>query len=189
MSALLRICLTSVFLFLQIYLYAQEKAESIIKSKISDSLIKGADAVCRLDETEVEIKSPGKIIVRERHMYTILNERAEELTRYVTTYNKFSTINYANGALYDAEGKGIRHFKKQDMADFTNEGVAFVSDERMKVNGFTYNIYPFTVDFEEEDEVAGTYYLPRWNPPRTNKMSLGVSRYILTAPSDYKLRF
>jgi hypothetical protein len=123
MSSKLRICPTGIFLLLQIYLYAQEKAENIIKANIPDSLTKGADAVCRLDETEVEIKSPGKIIVRERHMYTILNERADKLAEYVTTYDKLSTINYANGTLYSAEGREIGHFKKKDMSDYTNEGI------------------------------------------------------------------
>ena len=121
-------------------------------------------------------------------IYTILNEKAEHLARYVSTYDKCPRINYANGTLYNAEGKEIRHFKKKDMSDFTKEGAAFVSDERMKVSGFTYKIYPYTVDFEEEDEMAGTYYIPRWNPQRSEKISLGVSRYILTAPLDYKVR-
>ena len=96
MGSPLKSCLTAVFLFLQIYLYAQEKAENIIKANIPDSLTKDADAVCRLDETEVEIKSPGRIVVRERHMYTILNERAEELAKYVyrttTNYPQLITL-------------------------------------------------------------------------------------------------
>ena len=75
----LRICLTGLCLLLQIYLYAQEKTENIIHQNIPDSLTRDADAVCRLDETEVEVKSPGKIIVRERYIYTILNEQAEHL--------------------------------------------------------------------------------------------------------------
>ena len=186
---MLRICLTHIFLLLQIYLSAQDKAEFYIKETIPDSLTKGADAVCRLDETEVEIKSPGKIIVRERHMYTILNDKAEDLAEYVTSYDKLSTINYVNGTLYNANGKEVRHFKKKDMSDYANEDAAFVSDERLKSNKFTYNQFPFTVDFEEEDEMSGAYYIPEWNPIRTNKVSLEVSRYILTTPSDYKFRY
>ncbi len=188
MSAPLRICLTSIFLFLQIYLYAQEKAESIIKENVPDSLTNGADAVCRLDETEVEIKSPGKIVVRKRHMYTILNEKSERLAEYLSPYDKLSTINYAEGTLYNSQVKEIRHFRKKDMSDFANEGAAFVSDERLKHISFTYNQFPYTVDFEEEDEKAGTYFIPSWEPPRSEKMSLVISRYILTAPSDYKVR-
>ena len=188
MGAKLRICLTGLCLLLQIYLYAQEKTENIIKREIPDSLTRNADAVCRLDETEVEVISPGKIIVRERHIYTILNEHADELARYVATYDKLSTLNYVNGTLYNALGKEIRHFKKKDMSDFTNEGDAFVTDARLKVSRFIYNSYPYTVAFEEENEIASAYYIPQWTPPRNEKMSLELSRYILTTPSDYKVR-
>ena len=42
------------------------------------------------------------------------------------------------------------------MSDYANDGDAFVSDERIKESSFSFNQYPFTVDFEEEDEMAGT---------------------------------
>lgn len=188
MSAKLSVCLAGFFILLQNYMYAQEKAENIIKQEIPDSLTKGADAICRLDQTEVEVESPGKIIVRERHTYTILDEQAEDLSKFFASYDNLSAIHYANGTLFNAQGKEIRHFKKKDMSDFTNEGAAFVSDERVKVSALTYNNYPYTVDFESENEIASTYYIPRWEPPRSEKMSLVVSRYILTIPAGYKIR-
>ena len=188
MSAKLKILFSGIFLFLQIYLYAQEKAENIIRRNIPDSLTKDADAVCRLDETEVEIKTPGKITVRERHVFTILNEGGAHLANFVTSYDKLNTIDYVNASLYNAQAKEIRHFKKKDMSDMANESAAFVSDERIKQSGFTFNNFPFTVDYEEGDIVAGAYYIPRWQPPRSEKMSLEVSRYILTVPADYTVR-
>jgi len=188
MGEKLKICLTGLCLLLQIYLYAQEKTENIIRQTIPDSLTRDADAVCRLDETEVEIKSPAKIIVRERHIYTILNEKAEQLGRYIATYDKLSTLNYVSGTLYNSLGKEVNHFKKKDMSDFTNEGAAFVSDERLKLYSFTYNSYPYTVEFEQENEIASAYYIPEWTPTRTEKMSLELSRYTLSVPSGYKVR-
>jgi len=189
MSAKLRVCLTGLFLFLQIYLSAQDKSENYIKGAIPDSLTKGADAVCRLDEQEVEILSPGKIVVRERHVYTILNDNAEGLSTYNTHYDKLTTINYANGTLYNSLGKELKHFKTKDMFDYSNPGAALVSDDRVKSSRFSYNSYPYTVDYEEEDDMAGTYYIPDWDPPRSSKLSVEVSRYILTAPADYKFRY
>lgn len=185
----LRICLTGLLLFLQIYLSAQDKTENYIKAAIPDSLTQGADAVCRLDEHEVDILSPSKIVVRERHVYTLLNGNAEELATYNTHYDKLTLINYANGTLYDNQGKELKHFKKKDMSDYANEGDAMVSDERMKSSRFSYNNYPYTVDFEEEDDLAGTFYIPNWEPPRSNKISVQLSRYILTAPVGYKFRY
>src|SRR5450432_162561 len=189
MSAKLRVCLTGLFLFLQIYLSAQDKSENYIKGAIPDSLTKGADAVCRLDEQEVEILSPGKIVVRERHVYTILNDNAEGLSTYNTHYDKLTTINYANGTLYNSLGKELKHFRTKDMFDYSNPGAALVSDDRVKSSRFSYNSYPYTVDYEEEDDMAGTYYIPDWDPPRSSKLSVEVSRYILTAPVNYKFRY
>jgi transglutaminase-like putative cysteine protease len=188
MSSMLRACLTGCFLFLQIYLSAQEKTENYIIGNLSDSLTNGADAVCRLDETDVEIISPGKIIIKQRSIYTILNENAEHLSTYYAHYNKLSTINDVEGTLYNLQGKEVKHFKKKDMADFPVEGEAFVSDDRMKIARLTYGPFPYTVEYKEEDALAGTYYLPRWEPPRSDKMSVQVSRYVLTTPADYKVR-
>ena len=189
MSALLRILFTTICLLLQIYPYAQDKSENYIKGDIPETLKNDADAVCRLDETEVEIKSPGKIIVRTRHIFSILNENAERLSNYYTHYNKLKNINYVDGSLYSSLGKELKHFKKKDMSDYSRDGEAFVSDDRMKVSGFTYNTYPYTVDFEEEDEIAGALYIPQWLPPQTDKTSVELSRYILTVPADYECRY
>jgi Domain of Unknown Function with PDB structure (DUF3857)/Transglutaminase-like superfamily len=188
MSLKLRICLTGIFLFLQIYLSAQEKAEIYIKQNIPDSIIKDADGVCRLNEIEVEIKSPAKIIIRRRNIYTILDAKAEELSNFYTGYNKLTNINSVHGVLYNSAGKEIRHFKKGDMSDFANLGEAFVSDARVKVSRLPFNSFPYTIDFNEEIEIADAYAIPEWRPPRSDKMAVEISRYILTAPLDYKVR-
>ncbi len=188
MDVRLKACLTSFFLFLQIYLSAQEKTENYIKTSIPDSLISGADAVCRLSEKEVEIISPGKIIVKERNIYTILKENAEKLTTYYAHYSQLSSIEDIDGTLYNAQGKEVKHFKKKEMADFPMEGEAFVSDDRIKFAGFTYGSFPFSVAFEKKEEMSGTYFLPNWTPPRSDKISVQISRYILITPIDYKVR-
>ena len=68
MSSRLKICLTGTCLFLQIYLSAQDKIENYVKGEIPEILSKGADAVCRLEEYDVEVKSAGKIIVNKFHV-------------------------------------------------------------------------------------------------------------------------
>jgi hypothetical protein len=188
MGTPLRILLSGIFLFLQIYLSAQEKSEYYIKSGIPDSLSKDADAVCRLNEMELDIQSPSKVFIRARNIYTILNENAEKLSNHYTGYNKLMSIVSSNGELYNTVGKELKHFKKGDMSDYSNESEAFVSDERFKFSGFSYNFYPYSVEYEDVIEVSDAYHIPEWSPPRTNKMSVQVSRYILTAPIDYKIR-
>ncbi|MBA2250747.1 MAG: DUF3857 domain-containing protein, partial [Chitinophagaceae bacterium] len=88
---------------------------------IPDSLKKNADVVVRAEERIMEIKSPGKATIKERHAYTILNESAAKYARYVSYYDKFTSINYINATLYDAFGKELKHVKKKDMQDLSGD--------------------------------------------------------------------
>ena len=81
---------------------------------IPDSLRKNADLVVRTNETILEIKSPGKAVLKERHAYTILNESAADYADYVSRYDKFTSINYINASLYDAMGKEIEAFVEEE---------------------------------------------------------------------------
>jgi len=177
------------FLLMGVCKLEAQDIKELITAPIPDSLTADADAVCRLDEKEVEIFSPGKMIVRERHIYTILNDKANDQALYRTGYSNLSSIESVSGSLYNASGKEIRHFKKKDMSDYSADGQALVSDSRQKIYRFTYNIYPFTVSFEEEDEDHNMMGIPGWSPGNDSKMSLMLSRYRLIVPKDYKIRY
>lgn len=185
-----RFCITCIFVLLQIYSSAQDKIENYISGVIPDSLKREADVVCRLDEHVVEIKSPGRAIVSERHIYTILNENGNDWSDYSTFYDKFSVINNVTGTLFDQRGREIQHFKKKDMQDLPmNDGSSFVNDERIKKSGFVNHAYPYSVSFEEEDEITDLIQLPRWRIPRPVRTSVLFSRYILIAPKNYTIRY
>jgi hypothetical protein len=185
-----RICLSAVFVFMQIYLSAQDKSENYIGLKIPDSLSKNANMVCRLDEQVVEIKSVSEIISNERHIYTVLNENGNDWSTYRTVYDQFTTINSVTGTLYNAANKEIQHFKKKDMQDQAAfDGSSFVSDERIKKDEFVDHSYPYTVSFEEQDEMTDLLHIPRWYLPRTSGVSVMCSRYVLIVSKNYKIRY
>jgi hypothetical protein len=160
-------------------------------SSISDSLSQNANMVVRLEEESYEIKSTGKAVSHERHVYTILNEKGERYATYRTHYNNKSTfINSVNAYMYDAAGKELRHFKKKDMEDQPAfDGSSFVNDERLKVGSFYSHNYPYTVDFEEEDELTELINISDWFPQGNMKISVEKSVYSITAPVDYNIRY
>ncbi|HLI93014.1 MAG TPA: hypothetical protein VKU83_05375, partial [Puia sp.] len=57
-------------------------AQSYSVALVPDSLMKGARAVMREDETILEIKSPEKAVFRQRHVFTILNQNADNIGGY-----------------------------------------------------------------------------------------------------------
>jgi len=167
-------------------IYAQEFN---IKN-IPDSLINNANVVKRYEEMILEIKSPGKFISHERHVYTILNEAGDDYANYISHYDKFTTIDYASAILYDGKGKELKHYKKKEMPDFADiEGNSLMEDDRYIGVNFAYRSYPYTVDFEEDVTNDGVLSFSDWSPVGSTNLSLQYSKYIIIAPSDYQVRY
>ncbi len=157
---------------------------------LPDSLKKDARMIKRLDEVIYEIKSPGKAVEHEHHVYTVLNSGGGGYGDYRTSYGKFNSINYVNGFLYDAFGKEIKRFKKKDMADQSeSDEETLMTDERSKEYDFGYSVYPYTVDFEEEDDINGILALPNWGPQNAPGISVENSKFIIIAPKGYLVRY
>jgi len=178
---LLSICLQSF-----VWLAAQD----LRVLTIPDSLRRGAQSVKRLEEYVVEIKSPGKARVYERHVYTIMNSDARHLARYRAYYTQFVRINSVTGVLYSSSGKEMKRLKKKDWQDQSvYDGMSIANDIRVKENQFSYNEYPFTVEFEEENDIDGLMSIPTWFPVSEYGMSVENSKYTIIAPANYEVRY
>ncbi len=159
-------------------------------SAIPDSLKENADMVVRLEEMSYVINAIGKTISYERHVYTILNEKGEYYATYKTLYNNKSVfINSVNGYLYDASGKEQKHFREKDMEDHPAYDVSFVDDERYKAASLFFHSYPYTVEFDEEDEITELIHISDWYPQGNFRFSVENSSYNITAPKHYDLRY
>lgn len=157
---------------------------------IPDSLLNNANVVKRYEEMILEIKSPGKFIWHERHVYTILNEAGDDYADYKSNYDKFTTIDYASAILFDGKGKEIKHVKKKDMPDFADiDGSTLMQDDRHIANNFSYRSYPYTVDYEEDKTNDGVLTFPDWHPVASSNMSVQYSKYIIIAPINYEVRY
>lgn len=157
---------------------------------IPDSLINNANVVKRYEEKILEIKSPGKFISHERHVYTILNEAGNDFANYISHYDKFTTIDYASAILYDGKGKELKHYKKKEMPDFADiDGNSLMVDDRYIGVNFAYRSYPYTVDFEEDDTNDGVLSFTDWSPVGSTNLSLQYSKYIIIAPGNYQVRY
>jgi Domain of Unknown Function with PDB structure (DUF3857)/Transglutaminase-like superfamily len=180
----------NLFLILLFLIPVAIAAQSYNVLFIPDSLKKNADVVVRYDERILEIKSAAKATVKEHHVYTILDEPGSKYGSYSSYYDKFTSISSISGTLYDAMGKELKHVKKKDMQDLSGgDEESLMVDTRYKVNDFYYRSYPYTVDYEEEDDINGILDFSDWMPLSNSAMSVQDSKYIIIAPKDYKIRF
>jgi len=175
-----------LIVLMPIGLYAQEY--NVIS--IPDSLKTNAHVVKRYEEKIFEIKSPGKATEHERHVYTILDEDGDSYAKYRSWYDKFTSINYISGKLYNPSGKEMKHVKTKDMQDLSaGDRESLMTDTRYKVNDFYNRTYPYTVDYEEEDDIDGILYFSNWNPLSAPGLSVQFSKYVIIAPKEYVVRY
>ena len=157
---------------------------------IPDSLKKEANAVKRFEELKISIKDIDKAVVQHKYVMTILNEAGRRYSVYSNDYDKLKSLSDIDGNLYDAAGKHLKNVKKKDIADFVDDDqMSLATDNRVKVHSFFYADYPYTVEYEDEQELNGIFFLPRWIPQRSNRCAVEQSRFIVETPVDYKLRY
>ena len=165
-------------------------AQSYNVALIPDSLKKNARAIVREEEMILEIKSPAKAVTREHHVYTIFNENGDNIGGFTSWYDKFTSINSISGTLYDAMGKALKKVKKKDMEDKSAVSSNDLADDgRYKEYNFYCRVYPYTVDYEEEDEINGVLDFPDWKPLYSSGISTQHSKYTIVAPKDYRVRY
>lgn len=176
-------------LFILFFLpYFNAKAQDYAVKNIPDSLLQNANVVKRMEDMYINIKSPGKAIVKHKYAITILNESGEKSAKFDVAYNKFITVSDISAHLYNADGKEIKSARKKDIYDFAmNDPISMATDDRMKAYDFFYRNYPYTVEFEYEQEFKGIFFLPNWSPVKSEKYAVQKSTLEVEFPSNYKI--
>jgi hypothetical protein len=165
-------------------------AQSYNVALVPDSLKKDASAVIREEEYVLEIKSPERAVEKRHHVITILGENGDDFGGYFSDYDKFRSINWITGTLYDASGKELKHVKTKDMEDrsYVSEG-NLADDSRYKEHSFFFRVYPYTLDYEEEKELNGILGFEEWKPLFYQGISTQHSKYVIIAPAGYEVRY
>ncbi len=122
--------------------------------QISPALLENANAVVRMSQLEVIIKSEGRAVINEKKVVTILNQAGNDLSSMVLYYDKFRDVQSFSGKLMDANGKVIRTLKKSEIKDVSGTSSSELADDvRYKLHDFNYQIFPFTIEYETSVEL------------------------------------
>jgi hypothetical protein len=161
-----------------------------VVSLISKDLLKGADAVMRLEEQRFEIKSTRSAIYTNHYVITILNENGDKWTELEEYYDKYRKIESVEGFLYDASGKQLKKVKIKDMEDLSGvSGSNLIDDNRIKRHNFYYRVYPYTIEYIVQLEYKSTLFFPRWIPQGGDRLSVEQSSMTVVCPADYTFRY
>ncbi|AUC83536.1 DUF3857 domain-containing protein [Lacinutrix sp. Bg11-31] len=153
-----------LFLFSVLSLNAQD--ESLLNSNtIPISLKTNANAIVRLDYTQIEISSIKKYRYSKKRIVTIINEEGNKKIDASVGYDSGISIHKLQAIIYDAFGNQVKKIRKSDFKDVSAvSNFSLYEDSRVKYMQYTPTNYPYTVVFEYEFSTNNTAYIPSWKP-------------------------
>lgn len=167
-----------LFLFSCFLGYAQKQDFAV--TKIPKELLENADAVFRQDLMEIEINSIKNKTTRITNVWTVLNKQGEDLINNSIYYDNAIKINKAEVKIYNASGKEIKKYKKNEFRDRSSvSSGTLYSDARVLYVDYTPTSYPYTFEISYETSSKNTVYLPSFSFLSGYRLSTEISEIII----------
>ncbi|OIV43357.1 DUF3857 domain-containing protein [Flavobacterium johnsoniae] len=177
---------TLFFLLFSLFSSAQKSEYSILT--IADSLKENANAVVRLDQTDIVITSQRSMNIKTQRVVTVLNEKGNKTVGAVESYTKRKSVKNIEAVVYDAFGNEIKKIRRKDFKDISAaDGATLASDGRYIYLDYTPISYPYTIVYNCETETSNTAFIPRWYP--VENYFLSVEKTILNVKFPNNLGF
>jgi len=167
-----------LLLFTSLTIVSQENLYSSLT--IPENLTKNANAVLRVDETQIEIASTKSLKHHYRRVVTILNKEGNNFIKAYVHYDDKINVKSLKANVYNSFGLEIKKFKKSDFKDVAAvNDFSLYEDSRVKYLEYTPITYPYTIEFVFETETQNTAWIPFWRPLE--------GYFISTENSTYKI--
>lgn len=169
---------------------AQAANDPYAVASIPDSLLKGSNVVKRMENMQFTIISTDQSVLRYKYALTILNENGDRYAHLTEWYDKLRQISSIEGSLYDKDGKLLKKLKQKEILDLSAvDDISLIDDNRRKAHSFYHKVYPYTVEYEVEIKYNNTFSIPSWFPQEYEHQAVEESRYTVSVPSDYQIRY
>ena len=159
-------------------------------SRIQPQLLKKVNVVKRMETMDFRIINTGETVLVHRYALTILNENGDAHAILEESYDKLHQVRSIEGALYDAKGELLRKLKPKEVSDVSAvDDNNLMDDHRVKKHQFYYRTYPYTIEYEIETRYNNSLFFPAWLPQEDECFSVEQSRYTVSAPENYEIRY
>jgi len=179
--------LKKTFLFLLLAVNFALWSQKYAINKINDSLLEHANAVIRLDQTNIKLINPSKMLIHKKQAISVLNQQADDLARLSLFYDKENKIKNVHISYYNKYGLLIKSFLKKDFKDYSASGASLYTDNRVLTHYYSPEDYPYTVVFEYELLNKYTAFIPTWQPIQDYNTSIELSSYNFSYPQNIKI--
>ncbi|ULC59256.1 DUF3857 domain-containing transglutaminase family protein [Flaviramulus sp. BrNp1-15] len=184
---ILRSILKIILFFTTSVIFSQENLYSSLT--IPEHLKENANAVIRLNETKISLKSSNEMVVKGRRIITILNKYGDRNIDAYMHYDNSRNIKSLQALVFDAYGEEIKKIKIKDFKDVSAvDGGTLYSDSRVKYLRYTPIDYPYTIEFTYETYTNNTAFIPSFRPVTDYYVSVESSEFSINYPETLSIR-
>lgn len=186
----MRIIFLLIFSFLFFYpLFAQK--EDFQAMNLPSTLVDNANAIIRLQEMNVDVRSLRDVRIKKRHVITVMNSAGRRLVQNYIHYNSDIKVRSAEAYIYNAAGREIRRFRRRDFKDISAvDDISLYTDSRVLLVDYTPTTYPYTIDLTFEVSKSNSLGLPDHSFIYSSNLSVEKSSYTLTYnPSELSVNY
>ena len=156
---------------------------------IPDNLRQNANAVVRLNDVSILLKSPNEMQISRKRIITVLNKEGNSNIDAYVHYDNNVKINELQVLVYNQYGALIKKIRKNDFKDVSAvDGGTLYTDSRVKFLEYTPIAYPYTVEFVCETTTNNTAFIPSFTPVNDYFLSVETSKYSITYPQSIDIR-
>lgn len=132
-------------------------------ASIPVSLLPNANAVTRLTEKEMIIRSLDEVVEKSHVVITVLNKEGDQYGTLILHSSKLNHLDEVYGYIYDKNGKQKDKIKR---SDFSTQNASlqpgFYNDEKIMGYAASFRDYPYTIEFFSTVTISHTFRLPHW---------------------------
>ena len=158
----------ALLLCLCLHANASRTRDELAVSAIPSALQRGADAVMRQYDEEIEVVSPLEVKIRYHYVLTLLHAAAAD-ARHLAAYSSgLQKLEDVNARIYNAAGEEVKYIRKKDFKSRPiNIGGSGYSDVELREYTVDYAVYPFTIEFSSVVTSLHSFLLPEWSPQQS----------------------
>ncbi|MFL9837273.1 DUF3857 domain-containing protein [Flavobacterium sp. ST-75] len=176
-------------LLLLFFFYNLKAQENLSAFSIPAELKEHANAVVRLNTTNVEVSSRKSMKVSEKKVITFLNETGFESAGFYEYFSDSEKVKSLQAVIYNAAGSEVKKIKKKDFKMASVSQGAGITDNKVLYLDYTPVQYPFTVVYESEVETINTAFISPWIPVEGLFTSVEKSEYTITYDPGLGFRY
>jgi len=154
-------------------------------------LVDNANAIIRLQEMNVEVRSLRDVRIKKRHVITVMNSAGRRLVQNYVHYNNDIRVRSAEAYIYNAAGREVRRYRQRDFRDVSAvDDISLYSDSRVLYVDYTPTTYPYTIEISYEVSRVNSLALPDHHFIYGFDLSVEKSSYTLTyKPNELSLNY